>query len=94
MASLIESGRIVDLILLVLIVEAAVLVALLRLRRLQVPVSGLLLNLVAAACLVVGLRAALSGDDWRLAGAWLGAALLAHAGELTLRLRRSSGKNS
>jgi len=88
MAALIESGRIVDLILLVLVAEGAVLAALsLRRRGPVLPTSGMLLNLAAAACLLLGLRAAFTGAAWTLAGMWLGAALLAHVGELLLRLR-------
>lgn len=88
MAELIESGRIVDLILLVLVAEGVVLAALaLRRRGPVLPTSGMLLNLAAAACLLLGLRAAFTGAGWTLAGMWLGASLLAHVGELVLRLR-------
>lgn len=85
-AALIESGRVVDLILLVLVAEGAVLAALSLKRQAKLPLPGLLLNLVAAGCLVLGLRAVFSDAGWVLAGVWLGGALLAHVGELALRL--------
>jgi len=88
MAELIESGRIVDVIVLVLVAEGVVLAGLLLRRRGRaLPTPGMLLNLAAAGCLLLGLRATFSGAAWTLAGMWLGAALLAHVGELLLRLR-------
>lgn len=85
---LIESGRIIDVILLILLLEAAVLVAFGATRRPDWPISGLLLNLAAGAFLLLGLRALLLGADWRLAGFWLGLAGLAHFGDLLQRLRK------
>jgi len=87
MAALIESGRIAGLILAVLVLEGAVLSALVLFRHQRLPLAGLLLNLAAGGFLLLGLQAVFTGADWKLAGAWLGAAFLAHAGDLTLRLR-------
>lgn len=87
MAALIESGRIAGLILVVLVLEGVVLSALVLFRRQRLPLAGLLLNLAAGACLLLGLRAVFTGADWKLAGAWLGAAGLAHAADVILRLR-------
>ncbi|MBY6204882.1 hypothetical protein [Halomonas denitrificans] len=90
-AGLFESGRAADLVLVVLVVEAVlvcVLGAASRVRRSGgLPVAGLLFNLAAGACLVLALRAVLTGADWRVAGAWLGAALAAHVGDVVQRLR-------
>jgi hypothetical protein len=91
MNALIESGRIADVILLILLIEAAVLVVIGMSRRKAWPLTGLLLNLAAGAALLLGLRAVLVGADWRLAGFWLGLAGLAHLGDLLQRLRSPSG---
>lgn len=87
MQALIESGRIADLILLILVVEAAVLVALARKLPRGQPLASLLLNLAAGAFLLLGLRAILLEAGWQQAGMLLGLAGLAHAGDLWLRLR-------
>jgi len=88
MAELIETGRIIELILLVLIAEGALLIVLAMRRRLGVGLPALLLNLAAGAFLLLGLRAVMIGAEWVEAGAWLGAAGLAHAGDLVLRIRK------
>lgn len=84
-AAWVESGRIVDLILLLVALEALWLAWWLRRRG---GVLRLLPNLVAGACLLLALRAGLTGAG----GAWLGAALLcafaAHLADLAIRLRR------
>ena len=49
MAALIESGRVADLILAIMVLEAAVLCALAMRRPAREPVAGLLLNLGAGA---------------------------------------------
>lgn len=92
MASLFESGRIVELIVAGMLLEAVVLAVLYLRGRLRVPVAGLLLNLTAGACLLLALRTVLIGSDWRIAGAWLAAAGAAHAGDLVLRLRAGPGR--
>ena len=88
MAELIQSGRIVDIILALMVIEAAVVCGFVFASRRQLPVVGLLLNLGAGAALLLALRAVATGADWRAAGIWLSVALLAHAGDLVLRLRR------
>lgn len=64
MTALIESGRIVDVILVVLIAEVVLLFALTRVRRLHVPLAGLLLNFAAGGSLLLGLQAVLNGAGW------------------------------
>lgn len=90
MSELFESGRIVDLILLLMALEALLICALAYGLRLRLPVAGLCLNLAAGACLLLALRAVLLDSGWWLAGAWLSAALFAHLGDLWLRLRQPS----
>jgi len=88
MAELIASGRIVDLILAILVAEAAILIGLAVVGRLPARLTGLLRNLAAAGFLLLGARMILVGADWKLTGACLGAALFAHVGDLILRLRK------
>jgi len=88
MANLIETGRIVDVIVALLLLEGAILAVVLRALGRHGLLAGLLFNLAAGAFLLLGLRAVVNGADWRLAGMLLGAALIAHAGDLVLRLRR------
>jgi hypothetical protein len=86
-AALFESGRIAELILAAMVLEALVLcVFALRLRG-RLPLAGLLLNLAAGGCLLLALRAVLVAGGWMSVGAWLAAALVAHAADVALRLR-------
>lgn len=85
MQALFETGRIVDLILALFAVEAIVAVVLFRRsgRRL----SGLLANLAAGACLLLGVRAALVGADWPVVALWIGLSLPFHLADLAARWR-------
>lgn len=87
MESLFESGRIVDLILALMLVEALILGGLAVAWRGRFPLAGLLLNLAAGACLLLALRAVLIGAGWVMAGFWLTMALMAHLSDLIHRLR-------
>lgn len=88
MSALFASGRIVDLILLLMALEALVVCVLAYGLRRRLPVAGLLLNLAAGACLLLALRAVLTDAGWMLVGVWLTGALVAHVSDLFLRLRR------
>jgi hypothetical protein len=87
MAELFESGRLVDLILALLVVEAAVVCILALTGRITAVATAWIFNLAAGGCLLLALRAVLEGADWRVAAAWLGAALLAHLADVAFRLR-------
>lgn len=87
MAALFENGRIVDLILALMIVEGVVFCGVTLVSGKRLPVVGLLFNLAAGACLLLALRAVLTGAGWMVAAAWLAAALAAHLGDLFQRLR-------
>ena len=81
-------GRIVEWILLLIAAEAVIFSALVLIWRKRLPLTGLLLNLLAGACLLLALRVVLLGENWVMAAFWLGAAFVAHALDLLLRLRR------
>jgi hypothetical protein len=94
MEGLIASGRIVDLIMLVILVEAFVLLVLWR--RSSRALFGLLANLAAGAALLLALRCVLTGGAWPVTAAWLALAGIAHGVDLFQRLRdaRTSDKNA
>jgi hypothetical protein len=95
-AELFASGRIVDLALGLVLVEAVVLLAIRRRTGHGVAPAELAAFLLAGACLMLALRAALVGADWSWVALWLLGALLAHLADLGLRWRRqsmASGKN-
>lgn len=85
-AGLIESGRIADVAIALLLVEA-VLLLLLRGRGAARSRAGLLVHLAAGGALLLALRAALTGAGPGAIAGWLLAALVAHAADLHLTLR-------
>lgn len=89
MAEMFVSGRIVDVILVLVAAEALVLLAV-RARWGRGPAPGALLtNLASGAALMLALRAALTGAAWPGIAACLIVALAAHLADLALRFRRS-----
>ena len=88
MSQLFASGRIIDLILGVMLLEAAAIVVLGLGFRDRWPVRGLLFNLAAGAALLLALRAMLTDAGWMVAGFWMGCALVAHLLDVAFRLRR------
>lgn len=85
--TLFESGRIVDLILVLVAVEGAALIVARRITARGPSPTQILANLSAGAALLLATRSALAGEAWTLTAAWLGAALLAHAWDLMARWR-------
>ncbi|GJD94629.1 hypothetical protein [Methylobacterium iners] len=90
MSELFASGRIIDLILVLVALEAVALLVW-RSRSGGGPAPlPLLCNLAAGAALMLALRGALTGASWPVIAACLVGALLAHVTELGLRLRAGS----
>lgn len=88
MAAWFASGRIIDAILGLVALEAAVLLVL-RHRTGRGPAPAkMMCNLASGASLMLAVRAALVGAAWPLVALGLIGALAAHAAELSLRLRR------
>ena len=85
MSELFATGRIVDLLLALIILECAILWAYRRASGRGVPTSALIANLTSGACLLLGLRAALTGAGWEWVALWLAAALIAHLNDLHSR---------
>ena len=85
MAALFDSGRIIDLILLLILAECLLLAVW---RRKGLRLGELLPNILSGAALMLALRCALVDADWAWVSLSLLAALLAHLVDLALRLRR------
>lgn len=82
------SGRLVELIVLLMLLEAGVLLWLRRRSGGAVPPLGVLAMIAAGVCLMLALRAALVDAGVASIATWLGLALLAHAGDLAMRWQR------
>jgi hypothetical protein len=87
MAELFASGRIIDLILVLVAVEAAVLALWRRWSGSGPGFGGMAANLASGACLLLAVRAALVGAGWELVALPLLGSLLAHAVDLYGRRR-------
>ncbi len=91
MAQLFASGRIVDLILALVVLEA-VLFALLNRRAVDYPRRiDLWLGLLPGACLLLALRSVQSGAAWTWTAFWLGCALATHLADVARRWRSRAG---
>ncbi|MEE4660933.1 MAG: hypothetical protein V2J89_10705 [Halieaceae bacterium] len=88
MAELFASGRIIDLILLGILIELAILPAVLRRTGSPVLYRELLPNIAAGACLMLAVRLGLTDQPWQAVALALLLALLAHSVDLVSRLTR------
>ena len=88
-ASWLASGRLVEVVLAGMALEALVLVGLRRVTGRGIAPAELCVNLAAGAALMLAVRAALRGALGSVA-LWLCAALAAHVVDLALRWRRQS----
>ncbi len=82
MEGLFASGRIVDLILLGVLAEAALVFALTRSLSRFAPFAA---TLASGAALMLALQAALTGAPWPVTAGWMLLGLVTHAGDLLLR---------
>jgi uncharacterized membrane protein YjjP (DUF1212 family) len=87
METLFASGRIVDIVIAFMVVEAVALLVARRWGSRLTPLDIALL-LLPGLFLLLAMRAAVSGDGWHLVAVWLLAALVAHLADLAQRLRR------
>ena len=86
LASLFASGRIIDVILGLVALEAAAVVAWRLYGRDRPLLPPLFCNLASGAALMLAIRAALIGSDWTVVALCLIASLMAHLGEVALRM--------
>lgn len=87
LAALVASGRAVDLILALVVVEALFLSALHRWRGRGVPLADFLPSALGGVCLLLALRGALTGARWTAIVPWLLASFAAHLWDLRRRWR-------
>ena len=87
LAELYQSGRVVDLILGFVVLEALFIFLYHRRSGRGLAPAKLLNLLVPGACLLLALRAALAGAAWPLMAFWLLAALVSHLVDLRQRWR-------
>jgi hypothetical protein len=87
-----ESGRIVDCILALMLIELLVLPWAARRFRVRIRVPELIANLGAGAALLLALRAALRSEAWPHSAAWLLIALAFHLMETGLRWSRGRSR--
>ena len=85
-----SSGRIADLVLAFMVVEVAILVALRVVARRGVPLGDLVWITASGACLILALRAALTGAAWWWIGLALSGSLASHLMDLRRRWSPSS----
>jgi len=88
MADFFASGRAIDLVLTFMAVEAVLIFLHYRKSGRGIAPGPLLSLLVPGACLLLALRAALTGAEWSTPAVWLLAALVAHLADLRQRWRR------
>jgi hypothetical protein len=81
------SGRIVDAVLALVVLEVIALAFLRLAKGRAVPFLGLLVTIAAGVCLLLALRAALAGADWPWVAVALTGSLVAHLADLRTRLR-------
>jgi hypothetical protein len=87
MMALFSSGRVIDIILAIMAIEAVVLLTYRIVTSRGISPAGLVTNLIAGALLLLALRSALIGSPWIWTAAWLAGALLAHIADLAQRWR-------
>lgn len=91
MQDLFTTGRVAEIILVVMALEALVLLAMRASGYSRVPTLSLLMaNLASGAALILALRAALTASPWPWIAICLAASFLAHVFELWQRLKASS----
>jgi hypothetical protein len=76
------SGRIIDLVVALTVLEAAALIVWHRSTRTGPRLSAFGLNLLSGLCLMLAVRAALVGAWWGFVAVWMLAALALHLADL------------
>lgn len=87
MQDLFASGRAIDIIVAIMVVEAIALLAYRRTTGRGPSAAETLANLASGAMIMLAVRAALTGSDWTTTAAFLLAAFAAHLADLALRFR-------
>lgn len=88
MQELFATGRIADLVIALMAIEAVMLIGYRRTTGHGIGVPQVLSNLAAGICLFLALRMALTGAPWTWIGAALALSLAAHIADLKFRWMR------
>ncbi len=86
---LVESGRIVDIMLAVIAVEVVVLVGYRLVKQRGLSIASIVLNVGAGGSLMVALKLLYDGAAWQLIAAALVASAVFHTGDLAYRWRQA-----
>lgn len=89
LADLIRSGRIVDIVVLVLALELILLAALYARSKTGVRPYSALVNIGAGGSMAMALKASLTGLGWQWIAVWLVTSLVFHALDLQNRWQRA-----
>lgn len=89
MADFIQSGRVADVVIALMLLEAAALHILYRTSGRGLSLSQLSGNFFAGICLVLALRAALTASAWWWPAFWLAASFAGHIADLRGRWRET-----
>ncbi len=87
LAGLFDSGRIIDIILALMALETVALLAFYRVTGRGVAPRALLPFMMAGVCLMLALKAALTGGSWQAVAGLLSLAFVAHLADIALRWR-------
>lgn len=87
---LLADGRLLDVVVALMVVEAGVLLWWRARTGGGLPASGVLCVLASGICLMLAVRAALTGAGTATVALWLLAALAAHVADLAVRWQRPS----
>lgn len=82
MSALFASGRIIDLVVVLTLLEAGALVGFRRMTGRGPALSAFGLNLLSGLCLMLAVRAALVGAWWGFVAVWMLGALALHLADL------------
>ncbi|MFN8830424.1 MAG: hypothetical protein ACK50Q_18800 [Labrys sp. (in: a-proteobacteria)] len=89
MQSFFDSGRIIDVILLIVALEVIAVLAFRHRISRRFDLTGFFINLASGVCLMLALRAAMTDAPWVSIAPFLLASFLAHLVDIVLRRRRS-----
>jgi hypothetical protein len=87
LAELFASGRIINFIVLLLVLESVAVFAAQRLLKRSLGWLAISVGLCAGLALLLALRESLLGARWQAVAAWLAAAFVAHLFDLHIRLK-------
>ena len=90
LSELILSGRIIDIVLVVLFLELVVVSVLYRARGNGIPPYPLMVNIGAGGSLALAIKASLTGAGWQWIAFWLVASLIFHVLDVGARWQRGT----